>query len=76
MSGIYTVSQLSKQTYNIIDAEKGTIVNRLILQDGEALSGPIVVGDRCTFIVKTGPSQQFGVIYSLPKGTIINKFPA
>ena len=76
MSGIYTVAQFDKKTYNIIDAEKGTIVNRLILQDGEALSGPIVVGDRCTFIIKTGPSQQVGVIYKLPRGTIINRFPA
>lgn len=76
MSGIYTVSQADKKVYNIIDAEKGTIINRIVIQDGEVSSGPIVVGDRCTFIVKIGNNQLVGYIYRLPRGTVINRFPA
>lgn len=74
MSSVYTVSPYTDKLYNIIDAEKGTIVNRIVIQDGSVTSGPIVVGDRCTFIVSTGANQRVGYIYSLPKGTIINRF--
>jgi hypothetical protein len=74
MSGIYTVSPYTDKVYNIIDAEKGTIVNRIVIHDGIVSTGPIVVGDRCTFVVNTGNNQQVGYIYSLPKGTVINRF--
>ena len=70
---LYTVSQDRKDTFNIIDARKGTTVNRIIIA-GEIVNGPVVVGDRCTFVVKTSDTQRFGVIYKLPNGTIINRF--
>jgi len=74
MSGIYTVAPYSDSVYNIIDAEKGTVVNRIVIHDGTVSSGPIVVGDRCTVTVATGDNQHVGYIYSLPKGTVIKRF--
>lgn len=74
MSGAYTVSPYTDKLYNIVDAEKGTIVGRIVIQDGQVSSGPIVVGDKCTFVVSTGANQRVGYIYSLPKGTVINRF--
>ena len=71
---LYTVVQKDKNLFNIINAETGTVVNRIILS-GEIMNGPIVVGDRCTFIVETGPNQRLGMIYKLPNGTIINRYP-
>ena len=71
---LYTVVQKEKNIFNIINAETGTVLNRIILA-GEIVGGPIVVGDRCTFVAETGPNQRLGMIYKLPNGTIINRYP-
>ena len=73
MSNIYTVALDKNNTFNIINAETGSIMNRIITT-GEVISGPIVVGDKCTFIIQSTPSQKSGVIYKLPNGTLINRY--
>lgn len=73
MSDIFTVSLDRANTFNIINAETGVIVNRIITT-GEVVSGPIVVGDKCTFVIQSTPTQKTGVIYKLPNGTIINRY--
>lgn len=73
MSNIYTVALDRDNTFNIINAETGSIMNRIITS-GEVISGPIVVGDKCTFIIQSTPSQKSGVIYKLPNGTLINRY--
>ena len=75
MNKTYTVTQTSPNTFNIIDMSNGTVINRIITQ-GQVVSGPIVVGERCTFVVETGPNQRMGMIYGLPTGTVINRYPA
>lgn len=70
---IYTVVQQGPTHFNVIDATSGTFVNRIVTQ-GEVISGPIVVGDRCTFVVQFPTGNKLGMIYSLPQGTIINRY--
>lgn len=70
---IFTVAQQGPNHFNIIDASTGAFVNRIVTQ-GDILSGPIVVGDRCTFIVKMGNGESIGMIYGLPQGTLINRY--
>lgn len=69
----YTVVQQGASHFNIIDAQSGTFVNRIVTQ-GEVISGPLVVGNRCTFVVQIGSGSKYGMIYSLPQGTIINRY--
>ncbi len=70
---IFTVVQQSQNHFNIIDAQTGTFVNRIVTQ-GDILSGPIVVGDRCTFVIQMDKGQTIGMIYSLPQGTLLNRY--
>ena len=75
MNKAYTVTQVSPNSFNIIDISNGSVSGRIITQ-GSVVSGPIVVGDRCTFVVETGPNRRMGMIYSLPGGSIINRYLA
>lgn len=70
---IYTVVQQGPSHFNIIDATTGSFAGRIMPQ-GEVVSGPVVVGDRCTIVVKIGSGTKYGTIYSLPQGSIINRY--
>lgn len=70
---LYTVVQQGPSHFNIVDANSGVFVNRIITQ-GKVISGPIVVGNRCTFVVEIGSGTKFGMIYSLPQGTMVNRY--
>jgi len=69
----YTVVQQGPRIFNIIDAQTGVFVNRITTQ-GDVVSGPIVVGNRCTFVINNGPGSTFGMIYDLPRGTLVNRY--
>jgi len=70
---IYTVVQAGPNHLNIIDTSTGGFVNRITLQ-GELVSGPIVVGNRCTLVVEYPGNARFGMIYNLPAGTLQNRY--
>ena len=70
---LYTVSLKSNNTINIVDAMKGSIINRTTVK-GEIINGPIVVGDRFTVVAKQPNGSVVGFIYKLPAGNIINRF--
>jgi len=72
-SKLYTVVQASANHFNIIDVTTGGFVNRITIQ-GTLLSGPIVVGDRCTLVVEFPGGQKFGMIYGLPSGSLMNRY--
>ena len=72
-SKIYTVVQSGPNHFNIIDTSTGAFVNRITVQ-GTLLSGPIVVGNRCTMVVEFGGGSKFGMIYSLPQGSLVNRY--
>lgn len=70
---IYTVVQKGPRLFNIVDANTGVFMNRIMTQ-GDVVSGPIVVGDRCTIVVQIGSGTKFGTIYGLPRGNMINRY--
>jgi len=71
---LYTVSSISPGTIHIIDASSGAFVNR-ITYTGELVNGPIVVGDKCTFVVELPSKQKLGRIHKIPTGHLINQYP-
>ena len=74
MQSYYTVSHSGKNIINIIDLRKNATINRVTFQ-GTLLNGPIVVGDRCTFVTKVGNVSK-GVVVKLPSGAIVDRFTA
>ena len=70
---MYTVSIASTKLLNIIKIDSGVIINHIQLRGGEIDGSPIVLGDRCTFVVKDGNTRT-GMIYRIPKGTFITNF--
>ena len=69
---IYSVTLGSSGKLNIIDATTGRILN-VILYNGDIINGPIVVGDRCTLVVKKGNIRD-GHIYKLPTGRLLQTY--
>ncbi len=57
----------------VADATTGATVNILQL-DGELVSGPIVVGDNCTFTVRTSSNQKETRVHHMTTGRLVNKF--
>lgn len=66
---IYSVTPGSPGKLNVINATTGSILN-IIQYDGDIVSGPIVIGDKCTLVVQNKYNQKSGRIYRLPQGTI------
>lgn len=66
---IYSVSPSTSGRLNVIDATNGRIINH-IQYPGEIVTGPIVVGDKCTLVVQNQYNQKSGRIYRLPQGTL------
>lgn len=70
---MYTVSVEGPKLLKIIKLEGGITTNHIQLQTGEIDGSPIVLGDRCTFVVRDG-NQRIGMIYKIPQGTFITNF--
>lgn len=68
-SKIYSVTPGSSGTINVIDATTGRVMNT-ILYNGTIVSGPIVVGDKCTLVCQDNHNNKIGYIYRLPQGTL------
>jgi hypothetical protein len=71
---LYTVSPISPGLLHIIDAANGTLVNRIVYT-GELINGPIVVGDKCTFVIQLPSKQKLGRIHKIPTGHLLNQYP-
>jgi hypothetical protein len=70
---MYTVSIANPKLLNIIKIDGGVIINHIQVRSGELDGSPLVLGDRCTFVVKDG-NTRIGMIYAIPKGTFITNF--
>ena len=70
---MFTVIQQGEKQFNIINLDTGVFVNRII-PPGKVLSGPVVVGNRCTIVIDDTNGNTIGLIYSLPQATIINRY--
>lgn len=68
----YSVHQSSGNTLSIVDIQKNTVINRSTFR-GMLTNGPIVVGDRCTYIT-TEAGKQKGYVMKLPSGAVIDRF--
>ena len=68
----YSVHQSSSNTLSIVDIHKNAVINRSTFR-GTLTNGPIVVGDRCTYIT-TESGKQKGYVMKLPSGAVIDRF--
>lgn len=68
----YSVHQSSGRTLSIVDIQKNATVHRVSIT-GDLTNGPVVMGDRCTFITKQN-NNQTGYVMRLPSGAIIDRF--
>ena len=69
---VYSVTLGSGKRLNIIDVTSGRTVNN-IMYDGDILTGPIVVGDKCTLVTIKGTIRK-GHIYNLPTGRLAQTY--
>jgi len=72
MQSYYTAQFNGRNTINIIDLRKNSVVNRTTFQ-GTVINGPIVVGDRCTIVVEDGKLKK-GIVIKLPSGSVVDRF--
>ncbi len=68
----YTVHLSSNNTLSIVDIRKNAVINRVMVR-GEVTNGPIVVGDRCTVMIKDGTTGR-GLVFKLPSGAVADRF--
>ena len=73
MEKFYTIMPTEPGQFDVLDAKTGMVINKVVLQ-GEILSGPVVIGSRCTIIMKDPNGSRTGYILNLPDGNIFNKF--
>lgn len=71
---LHTVSLHTPGTLHIVDAKTGALVNR-ITYPGELINGPIVVGDKCTFVTQLTNGGKLGRIHKIPTGALVNQYP-
>ena len=70
---IYSVAVAGADKMNIINAMNGTVVHSFTLQ-GTLETGPVVAGDRCTYVVKLLNGERRGYIRKLPQGVVVASF--
>lgn len=73
MSKILTAFMDTPTRLIFADATTGATINVLRL-DGELISGPIVVGDNCTFTIRTASNSKETRVHNMTTGSLINKF--
>ena len=69
---IYSVMLTDKNDLYVIDATTGVKLNK-INYSGDIVSGPFIVGDRCT-ITTNKNNQMRGFVYHLPKVSPANSW--
>ena len=72
---IYSVIQASPGRVNIIDAQTGAVMSTFSYT-GTLISSPIVVGDKCTYVLELPSKEKRGYVRKLPSGFVINQFSA
>tara|TARA_R110002051_G_C8447373_1_gene456163 strand:+ start:355 stop:591 length:237 start_codon:yes stop_codon:yes gene_type:complete len=72
---LYSIAIATPRKINIIYAHNGVVVNNFQI-NGDIVSGPLVVGNNCTYIIKTPSGQRQGFVRMLPSGAIVNRFSA
>ena len=70
---IYTVALAGSNKMNIINASNGTIFASFTFP-GTLVTGPVVAGDKCTYVVKLSNNEQKGFIRKLPHGVVTASF--
>ena len=70
---IYSVAITGANRMNIINANNGTVANSFTFP-GTITSGPVVAGDKCTYVVRLSNNEQRGFIRKLPQGVVVSSF--
>tara|TARA_R110002110_G_scaffold186980_1_gene394342 strand:- start:237 stop:470 length:234 start_codon:yes stop_codon:yes gene_type:complete len=70
---IYTVALAGANRMNIINASNGTIYHSFTFQ-GALQTGPVVAGDKCTYVVELLNGEKRGFIRKLPQGVVVASF--
>lgn len=69
---VYSISPGSAGRLNVIDASTGMTLNTIMI-DGDIVTGPIVVGDKCTLVASKNNVRR-GYIYKLPSGMLYQSY--
>ena len=69
----YVTDTGQANTLAIVKLDGGVRINTIRIQGGELDSTPVIMGDRCSFIIKKGIVRT-GLIYKIPQGTFITDF--
>ena len=72
---LFSVALVNPKKVNIIKARNGVVVNNFPI-NGNLVSGPLVVGNNCTYVIETPSGQKQGFVRMLPSGAIVNRFSA
>lgn len=72
---LFSVALVNPRKVNIIKARNGVVVNNFSI-NGDLVSGPLVVGNNCTYVIETPSGQKQGFVRMLPSGAIVNRFSA
>jgi|TARA_R110002110_G_scaffold31019_2_gene109525 hypothetical protein len=72
---LYSVAIATSKKINVIKARNGVVVNNFSI-NGELVSGPLVVGNNCTYVIQTPSGQKQGFVRMLPSGAVVNRFSA
>ena len=70
---IYTVAVAGGNKMNVVDASNGTIATSFTFP-GTLVTGPVVAGDKCTYVVRLTNNEQKGFIRKLPHGVVVASF--
>ena len=71
----YFVQQLDSGRLGIFDAKTGVRIHYIGLQGWKLDSSPVIVGDRCSYMVRKGMRRR-GCINKLPSGNLVTYFIA
>jgi hypothetical protein len=72
-SEIYTVAIAGANKMNIINASNGTVYHSFTFV-GSLQTGPVVAGDKCTYVVQLNNGEKRGFIRKLPQGVVVASF--
>ena len=72
---LYSIAVATPRKINVIKAHNGVVVNNFQI-NGDIISGPLVVGNNCTYVIETPSGQKQGFVRILPSGAIVNRFSA
>lgn len=70
---IYSVALAGSNKMNIIDATNGTIYHSFTFP-GSVVQGPVVAGDKCTYVIELLSGEKRGFIRNLPQGVVVASY--